>query len=266
LVLCFSPWLLVVGKIAAVRGGLESNIGSFARPDVADVVGYYALLNGPSSTAWGVIVGQILFASPILWWGWQLRTRTAPDKGTVFTFWSLAAFSTLPIVSSYVASRLLPQSVWGTRFLVIAAVPYLLLVAAATNRLSVRWLRQATAACILGWSALTSYAALNNTDKRAWEPLVYRMIQMEPAQGPNISIYAFGSSDETIAFYLRKAQDTRFRTTRVFELGDFAGEHFWVASRSRDEVPQQFFRSRGYQVGEGLSDGFGALLSPVWRR
>ena len=265
--LCFSPWAFVAWKAAATRGGLEPIIGLFARPQVADVVQYYALLNGSSNSAGRAIVGQLLFAFPILLWGWQLLRRTdTSDKSRVFTFWFLAVLATLPVIFSYLANQVFPRTLWGTRFLIIAAAPYLLLVATSANRVRVPWLKYATMICIVGWSAFGSHAALNDTGKRAWEPLVYQMIHAEPSQVPNIMVYAFGSSDETIAFYLRKAHETRFQTKRVFDLVDFGGDHFWVASRSRDEAPQQFLRSRGYDVGEGVSDGFGAVLSPVWRR
>src|SRR4029434_2912713 len=104
------------------------------------------------------------------------------------------------------------------------------------------------------WAVFGAYTELNNTDKRAWEPLVSRMIRAETSQDGNIMIYAFGSSDETIAFYLQKASETRCRTKRVFALASFEGDHFWVASNSRDEMPQEFLRNRGYQVGEGFPD------------
>ena len=107
---------------------------------------------------------------------------------------------------------------------------------------------------------------MNNTDKRAWEPLVYQMIRAETSQAKNIIVYAFGSSDEIIRFYLEKVNEKRFQTKRIFTLDKVEGDHFWVASRSREEFPQQILRDRGYRVGEGFSDGFGGFLSPVWRR
>src|SRR5262249_27991755 len=154
----------------------------------------------------------------------------------------------------------LPQSVWGTRFLIIAAVPYLILVAVAAQRLQPIWLRSVTVVLIAGWALYSAFTELNNTGKHAWEPLVYRMIGAETSQGENIMVYAFGASDETIAFYLKKVNETRFRTKRVFALSDFEGDHFWVASNKRDQQPQQFFRDRGYRVGQGFPDGFGAQL------
>ena len=180
-------------------------------------------------------------------------------------FWLLAVFSVLPILVSFVVSQIAPQSVWGTRFFVNAAVPYMILIAIAVCRLKPVSLRNAALTLLIAWAGLAGIHALNHTDKRGWESLVYRMIRAESSQDKNIMIYAFGSSDETIDFYLQKANDSRFRTKRVFSMKVFPGDHFWVASRSKEESPQAFFTSRGYRVGEGFRDGFGALLSPVWR-
>ena len=47
------------------------------------------------------------------------------------------------------ASWVLPHSVWGTRHLIIVAVPYLLLAAIALERLRPQWLR-ITALLLLG--------------------------------------------------------------------------------------------------------------------
>ena len=69
-----------------------------------------------------------------------------------------------------------PQSIWGDRFFINAAVPYLILVAMAIYRLHPKWLRSATLLFVIAWASAAGIKALNNTDKRAWEPLVYQMI------------------------------------------------------------------------------------------
>ena len=135
----------------------------------------------------------------------------------------------------------------------------------AVHRLDPRWLRSATVLSIVVWAALAGFREINDTGKHAWEPLVYRMIRAETSQAKGIVVYAFGSSDEIIRFYLEKVNEKRFQTKRIFTLDKVEGDHFWVASRSREELPQQILRDQGYRVGEGFSDGFGGLLSPVWR-
>ena len=266
LVLCFSPWALKVARAAIAIGGLESNIGSFARPTLGDLAELYASFNGPLfSSRYGMVIGQSLFLLPVVLWARHICKGDATENRSAMQFLLLVVFSVLPIFVSFIVSQIAPQSVWGTRFFVNAAVPYVILVATAACRLKPVSLRNTALALMIGWASLAGIHELNHTDKRAWEPLVYRMIHAENSRRENIMIYAFGSSDETIEFYLRKAGDRRFRTKRVFSLDVFPGNHFWVASRSKEEWPQPFFTSRGYRVGQGFPDGFGALLSPVWR-
>jgi uncharacterized membrane protein len=265
LIICFSPWAYKVTRAAIGLGGLESNIGSFSRPTLRDLGELYAIFNGPLGVGWQTILGQTLFAYPVLLWAWHIYKRQT-DNGSSITFWWLLLFSALPVACSFLISQVAPQSIWGTRFFVNAAVPYMILVAMAIFRLHPNWFRIATLLLVIAWASLSALQELNDTDKRAWEPLVYRMIRAETSQSKGIMVYAFGSSDETIMFYLQKANEGRFQTKRIFAFGKFADDHFWVASRSKEESPQQFLRDKGYRVGEGYADGFGALLSPVWRR
>jgi mannosyltransferase len=272
LIICFAPWAYKVTRAAIGLGGLESNIGSFARPKLEDLGELYASVNGPLGGTWQstsakilLALGQILFAYPVLLWAWQIWKREADERSST-RFWLLFLFSILPVACSFLISQVTPQSIWGGRFFINAAVPYMILVSLAIFRLHPKWLRNATLLLVIAWASLSGFQEVNHTDKRDWEPLVYRMIRAENSHDKNIMIYAFGSSDETIMFYLQKVNEGRFRTKRIWTLGNFAGDHFWVASRSKEESPQQFLRDKGYRVGDGYADGFGALLSPVWWR
>jgi surfactin synthase thioesterase subunit len=70
------------------------------------------------------------------------------------------------------------------------------------------------------------------------------MIHAETSQAAGIMIYAFGSSDEVITFYLEKVNEKRFQTKRIFTVDTVEGDHFWVTSRSRGESPQ-ILRDKG---------------------
>jgi hypothetical protein len=152
------------------------------------------------------------------------------------------------------------------RFLVIAAAPYLLLASVAICRLRPRWIRVATATLVALHATAAGLDAVNSSGRHSWEPLVDRMIAAERPDATSVPIYAFGSSDEVIAFYLEERHDTRFTTTRVFGMTAVGGEYFWLASRgSEGDGPRSNLLSRGYQVGERFTDDFGAALFPAWR-
>jgi uncharacterized membrane protein len=266
LAVCFAPWACLVGRVAVQRGGLESNIGSFPRPSfVHDVAGFYQTLSGDYSAGGATFLGLILCGFPIVLWllssvRGSEREQNAGSRTVIL--WRLSAFAFLPVLLSYGFSHLLPQSVWGTRFLIIAAVPYLLLVSVAAFQIPFMPLRAFAVSLIIAWALLSCVQDLRDTGKNAWQPLVYEMRMAESAaQGP-VMIYTFDSSDETIQFYLEEAHDNRFRTSRISSVAQLQGGHFWVALRTS---PNELTKA-GFVVGPGLRDGFGVTLLPAWRK
>jgi hypothetical protein len=259
LLLCFAPWLFLVTRASVSKGGLESNIGSFARPAIGDLYGYYALLNGRVPSRAGSVLGAVLMGCPIAWWAWQATERRRLLAG-------LSIFAFVPPVVAFVVSHPFSQSFWGMRFLVIAAAPYLILASVAICRLRPRWIRVATATLVALYAAAAGRDAVNNSGRHSWEPLVYRMSDAERSHAGAITVFAFGSSDEVIAFYLQEKNDTRFVTKRIFAMTPVGGEYFWLASRAAEgDEPKRDLVRRGYEVGEGFADGFGATLFPAWR-
>jgi hypothetical protein len=67
--------------------------------------------------------------------------------------------------------------------------------------------RLSTAALVALYATVAGFHAMNNSGRYAWEPLVHRMIQEEPSHTNGIMVYAFGSSDEVIAFYLEEEHE-----------------------------------------------------------
>ena len=82
LLLCFSPWVYAVTLAAEQGKGLAQNIGWVARPRLADVVQFFALLNAPfyfrqSSNQvvyarWGLLAGFVIFGLPLVALSWRL--------------------------------------------------------------------------------------------------------------------------------------------------------------------------------------------------
>ena len=267
-VVCFSPWGYVIMRVVA-RRGLGPNIGSFPRPRlVDDVLGYYATLSGPLRPAWKTTLGLLLFGVPLLGWAWRvLRGTRADDRRDAPTFWLLTLIAFVPVLFVYVASQVLPQSVWGLRLLIFTAPAVMALVAAAAYRLEPVWVRAAVVPLLVAWASLAGYQELNSSGKQAWESLVDRMSRVETWGTAGIPVYSFDSSDETIAFYLKERRDGRFRTKRLKRTTEMDGDHFWVALREPGrQAIHQWLVDRGYEFGESLTDGFGAVLSPVWRQ
>jgi 4-amino-4-deoxy-L-arabinose transferase-like glycosyltransferase len=260
-VVCFSPWAYLVMRVVARRG---LDLESFARPGfLDDVLGYYGTLSGPLRPAWRTNLGLFLFAFPVLLWAGRMRRTGRASDSRAPTFWLLALVAVVPVLFVYVASHVLPYSVWGPRLLIFTAPAVMALVAAAIYRLRPAWVRAAMVLCLVGWAAVAGFQELNRSGKNAWASLVLQMSRAEDSGIGGIMVYAFGSSDETIAFYLKERHDHRFRTKRVKSVAEMDGDHFWVAARSPSSI--HLLVQRGYEVGRGFEDGFGGRLFPVWR-
>ena len=267
LIICFSPWAYAVARVAA-RRGLDPNIGSFHRPNlIEDFVAYYVILTGPLRPLWATFLGLTLVGYSFLLWFAQVHAKNSSgNKSQVVVLYWLVFFSFLPSLFSYSASQTLSQSIWGTRFLIIVAIPYLMLVAVAVCRLHPSWLRQAGISLVVAWASMAGFQEVNRSNKNAWEPVVRQMIGVEQSQANGIVVYTFGSTGEVITFYLEEANEKRFQTQRIKDITDMRGDHFWVALReSFEKSPQQALMNKGYRIGKGYRDGFDGLLFPAWR-
>lgn len=142
LAFCFAPWAYIVSRAVAEKHGLSANLGWLQRPRLSDLIWYYATLHGTFDVRRTTALNLIIFGCPLLLWAWRaLKVRSEEGEAHGTTFRMLLLFSFLPVIIVFTASYILPQSVWGERYLIIAAVPYLILVAAAAHKLPYAWQR-----------------------------------------------------------------------------------------------------------------------------
>src|SRR2546421_2940642 len=108
------------------------------------------------------------------------------------TFSLLVSFSVLPVISTFLANYLLPQPVWTDRFLIIHAIPYLILMTAAVYRLRTMWIRTLMLALITGWAGLSSIHRLSRDNGRVnWVALVGHMTQAGSAGSGKVTVCGF---------------------------------------------------------------------------
>lgn len=269
LIVCFSPWAYAVVR-AAMTAGIRTKTENVESPHWSALIGYYAMLNG-FFPRWGTRVASLLFACPVLLWAWHIFKRPrAENDNRADIFWWLALFAFLPVVVAYVLSQVFPRF-FVLRYLIIAAVPYMMLVAVAVFRLRPAWLRITTALLMAGYATLAGVWALNNEPYRLkLEALVRQMIEAEPPQAGDVMVYTDQRGMHgAMEFYLREAREKRFRVQRVDDLDVVDGDHFWVLIRDRVAMKpdaQKEWRDRGYRVGEGFESDDKAFLFPVWRQ
>ncbi|MFL6277218.1 MAG: hypothetical protein ACJ74G_18700 [Blastocatellia bacterium] len=292
LVAGFLPWMFAVAEVAYDKGGLGPNLKWNTRPTATDFFQHYVTLNGPVYTSWrayALVFSSAIFFTPLLLWSWrQLKkakygvgcadarggksnteANRVNDSDSNVLLW-LALLALLPTGIAFAASYLLAQSVWGSRFLIVVAPAYLLLVAIAVTTLQPRRLRHFTIALIALWAALSGALQLTHRDKINWQPLVERMAQQEIGQGP-VPVYTRqGVTGTTIQYYLDQASEARLRVQYIDDYSRIDDTQFWIAFiRYRHDTgpsPTETLAARGDTLGEAIeadAPGHKVIFIPV---
>jgi hypothetical protein len=206
------------------------------------------------------------------------RDSHAPDaEAEAVRF--LAFFSLFPVVVSFAASHLLPYAIWGTRHLIVAAGPYVLLAGLGLARLRPVWLR----ACLLGvvgcWFVLAGVLTLARPETRfiwcTWGELAGRTFREEAKARRATDIYAFEDLVGYQLWHELRDEPGRFRVAVVKGVGgmiddpsfflprrfpdvtrlgpdSLTAERFWIAFRAETldptRPPLDLLAARGYRI------------------
>lgn len=265
LLLCYAPWLAaVVWALESRKVELSTQLSWHNQPGVVDVAAYYARLNGSFRFSHSITIGLFVFGGIILFGllsVWRPEKADPARRRLVFIF--LVALSLVPVVVAYVASQILPQSVWHARYLTCAAVPYLLLVALALSQLRLRWLKLTLTVIVVVWSGVAGINEIRRTDTViSWDVLVRELRENEPASGRHVRVYALDDFPRyPMSFYLTKARENRFELVRatLADISQATDRHFWIIYSERNwpfpGSAQQFLQSQGFRIGPTFISG-----------
>jgi uncharacterized membrane protein len=209
-IVSYLPWLYLMTISREPGRGLAQNIGWVTRPRLSDVAQFFSMLNTPfffrQSSAgslydiWGICLSLVLFGVPLA----ILIGRTFKERRTeALKIWTLLGFVILPIALVFILSWVLPHSVWGTRHLIVTAIPYAILAAIALTELRLAWLRIACLALLGCWVVLNGAVTLvkppPNFTWCTWEPLAQELVRNETNSSQPIDVYAF---EDLVAYHL----------------------------------------------------------------
>ncbi|MEW6207644.1 MAG: glycosyltransferase family 39 protein [Acidobacteriota bacterium] len=266
LLLCFSPWVYFVSQASMAKGGLSANLDWNNPPTAIDLVWYYTILHGPVTyrlaAPWkslAAVMVSAVFIYPLLSMIWrkarnlELTSRLSQDALP----W-LALFSFLPPLLSFTLSHLLKNSVWGIRYLIIAAPTYLILVALAAVKLRSPLIRKITITLIILWAGVSGLVLTLRKDKIAVAPMAARLIESESIQSTPVRVYANRAIiGYTLQFYLDAQAPQQFEVVYTDDYAAIKDAHFWVAFikyRYEEQIlPQEQIDSENYLRGEGIT-------------
>jgi uncharacterized membrane protein len=288
LILSFAPWALMVLAAAQTNSGVGQNIGWMQKPVLKVVLSFVFSLHEPfyyqqlSTEAPNFLLVSLPFSfvciCAIFWL--LFRQNDSPLR-------LLFAFAALPLALAFLASWILPYSIWGTRHLIIVFAPYALLAAAALNRPRPNVLKIAASSLL---AALVLLGGAFHFSRRApiliwcgWENLAREVLRNDPVltndSNEKLTIYAF---EDLVAYHLWFATRNSSERVQIVNVEDFpgvaedkayflprafggvksidpnaiAGERFWIAYRDGSWNPThavvQDLTARGYRHGAPL--------------
>ena len=254
----FVPWIISVAFAAKEGSGLSQNIGWMARPGIGSILQlklaglepfYFQASSADPVSIYRISIPMLLIVGAgfvLFLLGWA-KHQSDQKRAVELT----AIFAGLPLFAAFVASWLLPYSIWGTRHLIIIFVPISILVALVLTNITVSSLRVGAITLIL---LFTGYAFILRAQQPApqyiwcaWEQL---MDKIEP--GTDAHIYA---TEDVIAYHLWYSarnklnirvskleagypEDAAYFLPRGFDevdrikLADLSDSEFWIAFRT----------------------------------
>jgi uncharacterized membrane protein len=282
LVLFFIPWAYVVINAILLKQGPVTGLDWIGRPNLNSVVLYFETLTGPLEFLGSSYFRLLLFGGPVLIWLIQtiiysVRGNESGLRSARTIFLWLIISLLIPLIFIYAFSVYGPKSIWMERYLIILALPFMLLIGIALDRLRPEWFRAAMILLVVVWSTLGGIKYVdepNDLERVPWQSMVNKMIVSESPDASGIKIYVFESNVlRPLQFYLAEKHETRFEPVIVKDITKVEGNHFWIAFLERSEarrgIPiKESLQDKGYQIGDGFRAGVSnrrQFLLPVSR-
>lgn len=279
---CFIPWLIAVIQAANSGADVNQNIGWMARPGfsgffdfVFDSIEpfYFQQSSGEPSSILFISIPLLVVvgAAKIFYlFDWkQLEDRTAPYLLTIFT--------AMPILLAFIASWILPVSIWGSRHLIIVFAPISILAAVFLKSVKIQPVKIALILLVFVLSGAAFLMRLQAPEPEfiwcAWETAAAEIKIKEANTAKPVKIYVF---EDLVAYHfwfaLRNSEkfevnvvkgteglneDTAYFLPRGFSgvkvknESEIEGDRFWTAFRTNgldpNKPPARNFFERGYK-------------------
>lgn len=290
LIFAYVPWIYALATFREPSRGLAQNIGWIKRPNAGDFAEFFLLLNKPFLFSQSTLDRADNFLIP-----WLALLPVGAALAILFVRrWRTGAFTEaeqvmlalafVPMILAAGLSWLLPHSIWGSRHLIISAVPFFILAGIAIANLKPYWIKLtlllglasvmvlAGAVYLLKPVPKLSWCEWNNLTQQipaptqgeptpvvyTFEELVAYHVWFTPTRAvpPSFKVKVVkglpGVPDDP-AFFLPR----RFREVAAVPASGIEGQHIWVAYRARgwDETqpPMSHVKTLGYQTRNVLA-------------
>ena len=295
LVVAFVPWMIAVLKAADAGSDVGQNISWMSRPGWRELLTFIFDLTEPfyfqASSAEpasiyrvSIPVVIILVTAIVLYFVYWKNNDEKQVAGV------LALFAFVPAVAAFVASWILPYSVWGTRHLIVIYAPASILLAYFVTRIPVAFVRISAMTLLV---LLSGYAfalqAMRPSPRYVW--CAWNDVAADiRSKGEPANIYSFENlvayhlwfalrdSDQSKVNVVKgvdvRTDDETYFLPRGFDevpnvrLEDVKDEKLWLAfrtSKDGEDAPiLAAFKSTGYVACPGDSVRFDKSTTVYW--
>ena len=257
LIVSFFPWVYFVYLKSVEKHGLGNNLGWIDKPQISSIYLFLAELHGTLPIRTFTSLGFIFLAFPLLIWLWQIIKYKNSESFILFRF--LFLFSFVPILIAFPASHILTVSVFNYRYLIITAVPYLLLTAVAINRINPVWMRNIGLVVAILWAMGVGSLNIIAYHKRInWLKITNEIIKLDSQQYKRRMVFTtepWTSQALENSLQQHTEYDYIVRQTQLDKLN--RGE-FWFVYRLSDwkdeKSPEQKFYDRNCLIQKEFKD------------
>ncbi len=294
-VLSFAPWFYALWQATLINSNVGQNIGWMKKPNLLSVFRFVLDLfqpiffeqsNSDQNNLERIIMAAItlpLLAVGIIAFGFYLADWKNESAIGKRNFTLLTIFLLAPLFIALMGSWILPYSIWGTRHLIIAFAPLVILQAIAFSKIKF-W--QSRTACLslifLLFGAAFLFQATRAEPKYiwcAWENLANHLYEstLHGEDGVNIRLYTYEDLVAYHFWFALRDSDREFQIVKVNGVAgmtedkayflprgfdgiqtvsedEIKGERFFVAFRGKSwnelAPPLQNLKTRGYKIGE----------------
>jgi uncharacterized membrane protein len=277
----FTPWIYAVWEASKINSNVGQNIGWMTKPNFTSIFRFIFDLFEPiyfeqsNTDAPAIILITLpILAVWILAFGFYCADWKSLSEIEKRNFYLLTIFFLTPITLAFAASWITPYSVWGTRHLIIAFAPFVILTAFAFSKIKFRQLRTAGLSLIFLLFGVAFLFQTTRTKPKyiwcAWENLAQNLDKNQPAK-----IYIFEDLVAYHFWFALRNSDKQIQVVKINSLeglmedkayflprgfdgvqtaNDFEGERFFVAFRDKtfneSAPPLQILKAQGYKIGE----------------
>ncbi|MBA2495044.1 MAG: hypothetical protein H0V31_10170, partial [Acidobacteria bacterium] len=265
---------------------VSQNLGWASRPNLLTLIQFAFNLNEPfyyqasnidAMSIWIITIPLLLLiVAAVIFYFVNWNKQSDIEKNA---FYFLLILITTPILLAFLASWVLPFSIWGTRHFIIVFAPYAILLAVAFNKIQIKPLKIILLAAVAALFGMAFYLQIQRGTQPfiwcAWENFASQLPRQNSAEPTKIFVFEddaaylfwFALRNEDKNFQIVKVngiselkEDKAYFLPRGFNLvqttdtNGLNGDKFFVAFRAKEfnylEQPLRTLIDKGYRIGE----------------